>query len=127
MAGPAQAAVRAALATAKRLCWVDVIYVVGDDRIQLRAVKTEQDVEQIQGDGTAIVARVTDWRILREDLVADGAELRPARGHRIEYWLGSLKQTYEVQPGAGEREYLPGDPWEMSWKVRTKLIAETDG
>jgi hypothetical protein len=122
---PVQTAVAQAHRTARALAWVDVVYVAGADRLSVRAIKSQADAETVQADGSQIAERVTTWRIERIALVKDGQQIRPARGHLIEYLAHGLRLVYEVQPAAGLSAYSPADPFEYAWIIRSKLVSET--
>lgn len=125
MSPPIQRTVIRALRTALDLAGVDVVYVAGEARIAMAAVKSEANVEVILADGSITTARSTVWRFPRSRLVSGGAQIIPARGHTIEYQReGNVAQVFEVQPMGGLPAYSSVDPWETWWLVRSKLIEQ---
>lgn len=124
MGGSAHPAVAQALKTARNAFRIDVVYVAGSDRVPVQAVKTESDVDVFAADGTATVVRVTDFRILAEDLVVYGREVEPSTGHRIEIFERNRRQVYEVMPVVGDACFEKTDPFGEGYKIHTKLIDE---
>jgi len=126
MPNPVEAAVRRTLRAARRVAWLEVVYWSGTHAIPLRAIKSEADVELAHGDGSVTSTRVTDWRILAEDLVKNGQRFRPSSGERIEVMAGSTCEVYEVMPVTGDECYQPTDPYGTAFKVHTKLVDERE-
>lgn len=115
-------AVARALRTAKNLTGLEVVYRRGSDAVPLKATKTRPAVDQDRAEGVTIDADAADWLIEAADLVIDGKRTKPAERDLIEYLAGSVKETYRVMPTTGESHYEPVDPWNLSWRVHTKLV-----
>lgn len=123
MTTPIQDAVLVAMAAVHAVAAEAVVYWRGDLNVSLSGVKSETDVEIVEGDGSIIVARVTDWRFKAADLMLEGEQVRPRRGDRIEYTtLAGESVTYEVLPVAGRECFRFTEGSESELRVHTKLV-----
>ena len=109
----------------RQMAYLDVIYVTTEDqRISLRAVKTEADIEILEQDGSTTVDRATNWRIHAEDLIIGGRQIRPSIGDKIEWETDSGKRVYTIMPVGGEDCYEEADPYGLVYKLYSKLTSE---
>lgn len=108
-----------------RVAAISVVYVDGETEIALSAVKTESDVEVIESDGSAVIARSTDWRVQAEDLAVDGARIRPRPGALVRATIDGTARVYEVTPIGGGACYEEADPYGQAFKIHSKLKSES--
>lgn len=98
----------------------EVTYKRGVDTVQVLATfgKTTYEVEEAEG--IKVGAEVIDFLISAADLVLQDQPIRPQYGDQI---LVTGQGTYEVLdlPGAGCYRY--SDPYQMTFRIHTKLIA----
>ena len=99
-----------------------VVYRRGEDAIQIDVQKLSVNVELDRGDGVVIEAQRMDWVVAVEDLVFGGRKARPLEGDRIEHWMGSTKNIYEVMPLGTDSHYRPLGPYGNAWRVHSKLV-----
>ena len=121
MANPMNA-VRAALRSARALAYVDAVYRRGSQAVPIQPIRSDVEVELIDGDGSVTIAKVTLWRVLAEELVIQGEEVEPEEGDRIEYQVGNKRQVYEVQAVGGANCWEPTDPHVHGYKIKTRMI-----
>ena len=109
----------------RRLAALDVVYVDGETEIPLKATKTESNVEVIESDGSAVIARSSDWRVHAEKLVAGEERIRPRPGAEIHATVAGRACVYEVMPVGGDSCYEEADPYGRVFRIHSKLKRES--
>ncbi|HOQ06010.1 MAG TPA: hypothetical protein PKY88_12445 [Anaerohalosphaeraceae bacterium] len=98
----------------------EVTYQRGAESVPVLATfgKTTYEVEEAEG--VTVGAEVVDFLIAAADLVIQDQPIRPQYGDQI---IVAGQGTYEVLdlPGAGCYRY--SDPYQMTFRIHTKLIS----
>lgn len=120
-------AVTAALRAVHALAYVDCIYQRRGSsgawqKIPLRAVRSDVDLETVAGDVATTTRRATLWRVLAADLIFGGQMSKPQEGDRIEVLVGASREVFEAQPIFADSCYEVTDPDGQGYRVQTRLI-----
>lgn len=102
---------------------VDVTYRRGGDSVVVKATIGRTLFEQDDGAGVTVRVQVRDYLIDTADLVLAEQATLPAKGDRIEEIDAGQKHTYEVLPLGGEQHWRYSDPYRLTLRIHTKLIA----
>ncbi len=122
MGSPTSRAVAAALRAAHALAYVDALYKRGSLSCPIRPIRSDVDLEILDGDGAGSARTVTLWRIKAEELVLGGQRTTPREGDRIEHQAGPVREVYEAKTMTGDDCYELTDPDGQGFKVTTQLI-----
>lgn len=88
----------------------------------MAATLSAPEVQQITGNGAAVVGREFTWRLKREDLVLEGAPLLPKKDDRIDWVWNGITYTFVVMPEVGRPELKAVDQRNEWVPVTAKLI-----
>ncbi|HUX02736.1 MAG TPA: hypothetical protein VMY35_17375 [Phycisphaerae bacterium] len=110
-------------ATVQRAAAVRVQYVRGPQTIPAAAVIADVEIEVTGPFGWPVTSRATDFLVETQRLVMDGKPIEPEPGDRVRVDRKGRWDTYEVTTFGDQGHCEPADPYGVSWRIHTKLVA----
>lgn len=96
------------------------VNVVGEG---VRALLSNQRVEQVTDGGAAIIGRQFTWQLNRDDLRLNGEAFKPLKSDRIEWELNGKTYVFLVMPEVASPEAPAVDP-RSEWITAVAKLAE---